>query len=114
MDCASCATKIDTALRRAPGVAEVNVSVPAGTVTIFHDDAVAPTALAQRIAALGYRVTGHGPADLAESSSKRRGRGHDHGAAERVLLHEAVPLDRAETGRLFDESLPTGLRVRTG
>ena len=29
-----------------------------------------------------------------------------------VLLHEAVALDRAETGRLFDESLPVGLRVR--
>ena len=30
----------------------------------------------------------------------------------RVLLHEAVPLDQAETGRLFDESLPAGLRVK--
>ncbi len=29
-----------------------------------------------------------------------------------VLLHESVPLDQAETGRLFDESLPAGLRVR--
>ncbi len=29
-----------------------------------------------------------------------------------LLLHEAVPLDRAEQGRLFDETLPTGLRVR--
>ncbi|MEB2283881.1 MAG: hypothetical protein B6D46_08640 [Polyangiaceae bacterium UTPRO1] len=30
----------------------------------------------------------------------------------RLLLREAAPLDRAETGRLFDESLPAGLRVR--
>jgi len=29
------------------------------------------------------------------------------------LLHESVPLDRAEQGRLFDESLPAGLRVRS-
>lgn len=28
------------------------------------------------------------------------------------LLHESVPLDRAEQGRLLDESLPAGLRVR--
>ncbi|MCC6763959.1 MAG: Hsp70 family protein [Deltaproteobacteria bacterium] len=35
------------------------------------------------------------------------------GGRSQVLLHEAVPLDRAETGRLFDESLPAGLRVRT-
>jgi hypothetical protein len=31
--------------------------------------------------------------------------------AER-MLHEAVALDRAEEGRLLDESLPAGLRVR--
>lgn len=34
------------------------------------------------------------------------------GGRSQILLHEAVPLDRAETGRLFDESLPSGLRVR--
>jgi molecular chaperone DnaK (HSP70) len=34
------------------------------------------------------------------------------GRRSQVLLHEAVPLDRAETGRLLDESLPAGLRVR--
>jgi molecular chaperone DnaK (HSP70) len=28
------------------------------------------------------------------------------------MLHEPVPLDRAEQGRLLDESLPAGLRVR--
>jgi molecular chaperone DnaK (HSP70) len=28
------------------------------------------------------------------------------------LLHESVPLDRVEQGRLLDESLPVGLRVR--
>jgi Cd2+/Zn2+-exporting ATPase len=79
MDCASCAAKIDMALRRAPGVAEVNVSVPAGTVTVAHDGAVAPTALAQRIAALGYKVTGHGPADVAGAVSTPRDLGHHDG-----------------------------------
>jgi hypothetical protein len=33
-------------------------------------------------------------------------------ARSALLLHEAVPLDRAEQGRLLDESLPSGLRVR--
>ncbi len=32
MDCASCASKIDTAVRRMPGVADVSVSVTAGTM----------------------------------------------------------------------------------
>ena len=36
MDCASCAAKIEAALRRVPGVSEVGVSVPAGTVTVTH------------------------------------------------------------------------------
>ncbi len=34
------------------------------------------------------------------------------GARAGRLLHEAVPLDAAEQGRLLDESLPAGLRVR--
>lgn len=70
MDCASCAAKIDTALRRVPGVAEVNVSVPAGTVTVAHDDAVATNALARTIGALGYKVTGQGPANTTAAPLK--------------------------------------------
>ncbi|MBN9138734.1 MAG: heavy-metal-associated domain-containing protein, partial [Phyllobacterium sp.] len=34
MDCASCAAKIDTAVRRLPGVADISVSVTAGTMTV--------------------------------------------------------------------------------
>ncbi|RKP25901.1 E1-E2 ATPase-associated domain-containing protein [Syncephalis pseudoplumigaleata] len=37
MDCASCATKIETALHRIDGVTDVAVSVPRGTVTVLHD-----------------------------------------------------------------------------
>ncbi|MBZ6077110.1 heavy metal translocating P-type ATPase [Microvirga puerhi] len=80
MDCASCAAKIDTALRRAPGVADVNVSVPAGTVTVSHDDTILPASLAKTITALGYKVTGQGPADASASSSKvtaHRSHGHE-------------------------------------
>jgi copper chaperone CopZ len=32
MDCAGCASKIDTAVRRMPGVSDVSVSVTAGTI----------------------------------------------------------------------------------
>jgi len=35
------------------------------------------------------------------------------GARAERMLHEAVALDRAEQGRLLDESLPAGLRVRS-
>ncbi|WP_114943542.1 heavy metal translocating P-type ATPase [Microvirga calopogonii] len=79
MDCASCAAKIDTALRRNPGVADVNVSVPAGTVIVAHDDTVVPAALAKQITTLGYRVTGQGPADAKASAKADHGHGHVHG-----------------------------------
>lgn len=36
MDCGGCAAKIDTAVRRMPGVADVAVSVAAGTLTVHH------------------------------------------------------------------------------
>lgn len=85
MDCASCAAKIDTALRRIPGVADANVSVSAGTVTVLHDDTVAPEALAKQIAMLGYRITGQVPTDAGTSPSASRhhdchDHDHDHGS----------------------------------
>ncbi|PWC56008.1 heavy metal-associated domain-containing protein, partial [Azospirillum sp. TSH20] len=60
MDCGSCAAKIETALRRVPGVREVRVSVPAGTVAVSHDDTLGTEAVVRPLAALGYGAT---PAD---------------------------------------------------
>ncbi len=57
MDCAGCAIKIENALRRMPGVTEVNVSVAGGTVTVRHDQADT-NAMSSQIAGLGYTVTG--------------------------------------------------------
>ncbi|MDQ0511206.1 Cd2+/Zn2+-exporting ATPase [Angulomicrobium amanitiforme] len=55
MDCASCATKIDTAVRRVAGVADVAVSVTAGTLTVDHEGA--DLALVEkRVAGLGYGI----------------------------------------------------------
>ena len=57
MDCASCATKIDTAVRRMPGVEDVAVSVTAGTMTVLHDASSDLGAIEKKVAGLGYRVT---------------------------------------------------------
>lgn len=54
MDCASCATKIDTAVRRMPGVEDVSVSVAAGTMTVSHNDSVDLSAVEKRVSGLGY------------------------------------------------------------
>lgn len=55
MDCASCAAKIDTAVRRVPGVADVSVSVTAGTMTVDHDGADL-VILEKRVSGLGYGI----------------------------------------------------------
>lgn len=65
MDCGSCAAKIETALRRVPGIHEVRVSVPAGTVTVSHETMLAADAVVRPLTALGYGAT---PADAAETA----------------------------------------------
>lgn len=58
MDCSSCATKIENAVRRMPGVTDVSVSVAGGTVTVGHDvDGFDRDEVRNRISGLGYRVT---------------------------------------------------------
>ncbi len=71
MDCAACANKIENALRRIPGVTEVNVSVAGGAVTVRHDQPNTEVMRSQ-IAVLGYTVTG------SEENGARQV-GHDHG-----------------------------------
>ena len=66
MDCGSCAAKIETALRRVPGIREVRVSVPGGTVTVSHEAALGADAVVRPLAALGY---GAAPADPAAETA---------------------------------------------
>ncbi|ENN88167.1 Lead, cadmium, zinc and mercury-transporting ATPase [Rhizobium freirei PRF 81] len=83
MDCASCAAKIDTAVRRLQGVEDVSVSVTAGTMTVKHqgDEALAP-AIAKRVTGLGYKVIplpqSSAPIAKTEDESHACGCGHDH------------------------------------
>ncbi|NLR97898.1 cadmium-translocating P-type ATPase [Rhizobium sp. P38BS-XIX] len=83
MDCASCASKIDTAVRRLPGVEDVSVSVTAGTMTVKHqeDETLAP-AITKRVTGLGYKVTALSRASAsvtkADVGDHACGCGHDH------------------------------------
>ncbi|MEJ8309373.1 heavy metal translocating P-type ATPase [Agrobacterium larrymoorei] len=56
MDCASCASKIDTAVRRMQGVEDVLVSVTAGTMSIRHDQTSDLDAIGKKVRGLGYSV----------------------------------------------------------
>ena len=86
MDCASCAAKIDTAVRRISGVEDVSVSVTAGTMTVRHGDdgAIAPT-IAKKVTGLGYRLTlvqaqstGHTAPETDVVGGCGHGHDHDH------------------------------------
>jgi Zn2+/Cd2+-exporting ATPase len=91
MDCASCATKIDTAVRRIPGVEDVSVSVAAGTMTVSHDGSADLDAVEKKISGLGYplralgrkAVTGNSPLssslDRPPAGGVRGLARHEHG-----------------------------------
>lgn len=56
MDCASCAAKIDTALRRLPGVEDVAVSVTSRLLAVTHAPEADLRALERRVVGLGYTI----------------------------------------------------------
>ena len=75
MDCASCAVKIDTAVRRIDGVEDVSVSVTGQTMTVSHAGALARDKVVRQVELLGYGI---GPAPAGET--RQGGARHDaHG-----------------------------------
>ncbi|ORE90743.1 heavy metal-associated domain-containing protein [Aurantimonas sp. 22II-16-19i] len=54
MDCAACGNKVDTAIRRLPGVEDVAVSVSAGTVRVSHVYRFDGTSVVRQVRNLGY------------------------------------------------------------
>ncbi len=87
MDCASCVVKIDTALRRLPGVEDVSVSVSAGTMSVRHaDDPALVATIEQQLASLGYTASRTQKNDAGDSIKQTNshsdddGHHHDRGA----------------------------------
>jgi Cd2+/Zn2+-exporting ATPase len=83
MDCASCASKIDKAVRRIPGVEDVNVSVTAGTMTVDHKSGSDLAAVEKKVTGLGYTVAqlkgkAEAKAEVAAPAAKHDHDGHDH------------------------------------
>lgn len=56
MDCASCATKIETAVSRLPGVSSVNTSYTSESLRVQHTSALAGSAIERQVKALGYTI----------------------------------------------------------
>ncbi|SCD23147.1 heavy metal translocating P-type ATPase [Brucella inopinata] len=70
MDCASCAAKIDTAVRRVKGVEDISVSLTAGTMTVHHDGSGDIETMARKVRSLGYGVE--------QLAKERQAAVHDH------------------------------------
>jgi Cd2+/Zn2+-exporting ATPase len=83
MDCAGCATKVDTAVRRLPGVEDVSVSVVGGSMTVTHQNADLG-AIADKVASLGYEaMLPDEPHAAPETKDALEGlHGHDHGSED--------------------------------
>ena len=79
MDCAACATKVDAATRRVPGVDDVSVSVTAGAMTVKHQPAADLDEIVKRVKSVGYMAAVHGakpaPKPVAANDDHH---GHDH------------------------------------
>jgi len=104
MDCASCASKIDTAVRRLPGVEDVAVSVTAGTMTVSHDGSSDLGAIEKRVTGLGYSVvpmplgkqSAPAPSPHAHHDHDHAGHDHfhhDHAEIEGLHGHDHTPMD---------------------
>ncbi|RYE08438.1 MAG: cadmium-translocating P-type ATPase [Hyphomicrobiales bacterium] len=78
MDCAACATKIETAVRRVPGVTEASASFTAGTLNVTHDGSAQRAAIEKAVRHVGYGVAG---ADRKPSPALAHDHDHDDGDA---------------------------------
>jgi Zn2+/Cd2+-exporting ATPase len=73
MDCAGCATKIDTAVRRLTGIVDVTVSATAGTMAVRHTAESDLDALQKKVTGLGYEIAPFTPAAKPAGTAA-----HDH------------------------------------
>ena len=67
MDCAACGTKIENAVSRLPGVAEVGVSVSSGMLTVSYGADTPPGAVERQVKTLGYTIA---PAEAVPTSGE--------------------------------------------
>ncbi|WP_279480210.1 heavy metal translocating P-type ATPase [Aureimonas sp. SK2] len=100
MDCAACGNKVETAIRRLPGVEGVAVSVSTGTVKVRHAEDFDTAAVTRQVRNLGYG------AETADGADPVPGKphdddGHDHaGHSHDDPVEVGVPWWRTGKARL--------------
>ncbi|TCS00921.1 MULTISPECIES: heavy metal translocating P-type ATPase [unclassified Rhizobium] len=120
MDCAACATKIDTVVRRMDGVEDVSVSVTAGTMTVHHNGSSDLKAIERKVTGLGYSVAplmGKAPAQEPKENHDHAHHDHDHDHAGHEHHdhsheghdHDHAGHDRSDHGHLHGAEEVAGL-----
>lgn len=121
MDCASCATKIDTAVRRVSGIENVSVSVTGGTMVITHLDSSDLKLVEKKVRALGYSIAPVGLPSPVVAANDREAEARDHGddhhhdhehdrpahLNKRLHSHDHAPGKRKVTGLHGHDQSPT-------
>lgn len=90
MDCAACALKIETAMKRLPGVSDISVSYASGALSLALDtDRTSQRTVEESIRALGYRPSSPSAAGK-DAGSRIRGPWWKTAKARLVLLTGAL------------------------
>ena len=99
MDCASCATKITTAVRRVPGVEDVSVSVSAGTMTVDYVGDADNGAVMRQVNGLGgYRASPLRGKSPSADRPAADGKSHDHEHAHDHAHHDHAHHNHGDDG----------------
>ncbi len=112
MDCAGCVAKIDTAVRRLPGVTGLEVSLMSGVMTVWHGRDEGSGAIEKKVTSLGYTVARLDDATVGGSPSQGKQRGASEvpakwwqGSKGRLTILSGVALAAAfGVGKLIPQS----------
>lgn len=114
MDCAGCAAKVDTAVRRLPGVADLEISFMSGVMTVQHGPDTDLEVIEKKVIGLGY--TAHAMGEDTPRSNRVEGLEAGHSEAHvkwwqsgkgRLTIASGVALAVAfGVGKLFPQSAP--------
>ncbi|MCX7586508.1 heavy metal translocating P-type ATPase [Phenylobacterium sp. 58.2.17] len=103
MDCGACATKIENALKRLPGVSDIDVNYGLQRLTLAYDaDRTSPSTIRERIRTLGYTPGDDGTAAAAVGAPSDevwwRSRKAQLAIASGLALATAFVIDRLAPG----------------
>ncbi|HEY8213221.1 MAG TPA: mercury(II) reductase [Methylocystis sp.] len=93
MTCGSCASHVEKALLKAPGVYEANVSYAEGTARVSGDESLDPASLSAAVQAAGYQAMVAKHSRAANTPERRSGKMRDREAEQErwgAPLHVAV------------------------